>query len=450
MEDNAFDQPDLADGEALEQAADTPLRTGPKAFRALRHYNYRLFFAGQLISIIGTWMQATALPLLIIQLRPRDSELWLGINSFVPLLPLVPLVLVAGSWVDRYPKRTIIVLTQTAMLLQAFALAVLTASGTIQLWQVLLLTFVSGAASAIDVPARQAFVVEMVNDPADLASGIALNSAVFNLGRAVGPVLGGLLVAAMGFSAAFFINALSFLAVIVGLLLMRLPPQPKAIRQPKMHSHLKEGLRYVWHSQPLMVLMSLVAVSAFLSMPFITLMPIFATQKVIADSAQSVVGVVCQVMICQQPAAVPYGLMMGVFGIGALSGALLAGTYGDRGRGKLLTIGNIFFPATLLLFTYSRSFVMALAALIIVGITFILQNALANTLVQVTSPDNMRGRVMSIYSIIFQGMSRAGGMQAGFTATLLGVPIAIASGALVSLVYGVFVFFKWPQIRRMK
>ncbi len=450
MGNGTFDQTDLADGEALEQAADTPLRTGPRALRALRHYNYRLFFAGQLISIIGTWMQATALPLLIIQLRPRDSELWLGLNSFVPLLPLLPLVLIAGSWVDRYPKRTILVLTQMAMLLQALALAALTATGTIQLWQVLLLTFVSGAANAVDVPARQAFVVEMVDDPDDLTSGIVLNSAIFNLGRAIGPVLGGLLVAAMGFSAAFFVNALSFLAVIAGLLLMRLPPQPKPIQQPKMSVHLKEGLRYIWHNQTLMVLMSLVAVSAFLSMPFITLMPIFATQQVLAASAQPIVGAVCNVMNCQQPEAVPYGLMMGVFGIGALAGALLAGTYGDRGRGKLLTIGNLFFPATLLLFTYSQSFAMALVMLAGVGIMFILQNALANTLVQVISPDQLRGRVMSVYSIVFQGMSRAGGMQAGFTATLVGVPLAIASGALVSLVYGVIVLFKWPQIRRMQ
>jgi MFS family permease len=174
------------------------------------------------------------------------------------------------------------------MMLQAFVLAALTASDTIQMWQILLLTFVSGAAAAIDLPARQAFVVEMVGDPEDLGSGIALNSAIFNLGRAFGPVLAGLLIAPLGFSAAFFINGLTFVAVIVGLLLMHLPPTAKIAKPAKMHTHLKEGLSYVWRNPTLMVLMSLVAVSAFLSMPFMTLMPIFAEDQ-LAASSQSIV-----------------------------------------------------------------------------------------------------------------------------------------------------------------
>jgi MFS family permease len=335
------------------------------------------------------------------------------------------------------------------MMLQAFALAALTWTGAVQMWQVLALTLISGAATAIDVPARQAFVIEMVGDPDDLSSGIALNSAMFNLGRAIGPVLAGLLIAALDYSAAFLVNGLSFLAVIAGLLLMRLPPHPRHARQPKMGAHLKEGLKYIRHNTTLLVLMSLVAVSAFLSMPFITLMPIFAG-KTLADSAQGVTSAACSLMTCQNPEAVTYGLMMGVFGLGALAGALIAGTYGDRGRGRLLTIGNLCFPLTLLVFAFSQSLWLSLVVLLGVGIAFILQNALSNTLVQVTSPDNFRGRVMSVYSMVFQGMMRAGGMQAGFMETQAGAPLAVASGALVSLAYGLFVFFKWPQIRRMK
>jgi MFS family permease len=440
------------DNEALEtrDAAAVPQSyRGPRAFRALRHRNYRLFFFGQMVSIVGTWMQATALPLLIIKVAPQNPGLWLGINSFVPLLPLIPLALIAGSLADRYPKRTIIVLTQTVMMLQAFALAALTWTGSVQMWQILALTFVAGAATAIDVPARQAFVIEMVGDPDDLSSGIALNSAIFNLGRAVGPVLAGLLIAALDFGAAFLVNGLSFLAVIAGLLLMRLPPHPQQDHKPKMGAHLKEGLNYMRHNTTLMVLMSLVAVSAFLSIPFMTLMPIFAG-KTLAESAQPVVIATCQVMTCQNPEAVTYGLMMGIFGIGALGGALIAGIFGDRGRGKLLTIGNLLFPATLLVFALSQSIWVSLLILLGVGVAFVLQNALTNTLVQVTSPDNMRGRIMSVYSMIFQGMMRAGGMQAGFMETMVGAPLAVASGALLSLLYGVFVFFKWPQIHRMK
>lgn len=436
------------DNEAIETLDEAGYR-GPRAFRALRHRNYRLFFFGQMVSIIGTWMQATALPLLIVKIAPQNPGLWLGINSFLPLVPLIPLALVAGSLADRYPKRTILVLTQTVMMLQAFALAALSWSGTVQMWQILVLTFVSGAATAIDVPARQAFVIEMVGDPDDLSSGIALNSAIFNLGRAIGPVFAGLLIAALDFGAAFLVNGLSFLAVIAGLLLMHLPPHPRPVKQPKMGAHLKEGLSYLTHNTTLLVLMSLAAVSAFLSMPFITLMPIFAS-KTLALSAQPVVETACSVMTCQHPEAVIYGLMMGVFGAGALAGALVAGTFGDHGRGKLLTIGNLFFPTTLLIFAFSQSIWLTLVVLVGVGVTFILQNALTNTLVQVIAPDAMRGRVMSVYSLVFQGMMRAGGMQAGFMETMVGAPLAVASGALLSLGYGLLVFFKWPQIRRME
>ncbi|CAG0930469.1 hypothetical protein TFLX_01766 [Thermoflexales bacterium] len=441
------------DNEAIETQGVATVPTGyrgPKAFRALRHHNYRLFFFGQLVSIVGTWMQTTALPLLIIRSVPENEDgLWLGINSFLPLVPLIPLALIAGSLADRYPKRTIIVLTQIVMMLQAFALAALAWSGMVQMWHILALTFIASAATAIDVPARQAFVIEMVGDPADLSSGIAMNSAVFNLGRAIGPVLAGLLIAALDFGAAFLVNGLSFLAVIAGLLLMRLPPHPWQAHRPKMGAHLSEGLSYLQGNSALMVLMSLVAVSAFLSMPFITLMPIFAGTT-LADSAQPVVAATCRMMTCQNPEAVTFGLMMGAFGLGALAGALIVGTYGDRGRGRLLTIGNLFFPATLLIFALSQSLGLTLVVLPVVGVVFILQNALANTLIQVTAPDHMRGRIMSVYSLVFQGMMRLGGMQAGFMETMIGAPLAVASGALLSLGYGLLVFFKWPQVRKMK
>ncbi len=451
MSDETIDEAELAaikTDEALVDGAAPKIREGGKALRALRHRNYRLYFFGQLVSIIGTWMQTMALQLLIVELKPENPGLWLGINGFLPLLPLIPLTLVAGSLADRFSKRNIMLFTQTTMMLQAFVLAALTAAGTIQIWQILLLTFISGAAAVIDLPARQAFVVEMVGDPEDLGSGIALNSAIFNLGRAFGPVLAALLIAPLGFSAAFAINGLSFLAVIAGLLLMRLPPAPQHVRPSKMRTHLKEGMSYVWHSPTLMILMSLVAVSSFLSMPFMTLMPLFASDQ-LAASAQPIVSTVCSWLTCKAPEAVTYGLLLGMFGAGALVGALLAGVYSDRGHGRLLTIGNLGFPLTLLVFALSSSFWLSMAVLFGVGILYILQNALANTLVQVNSPDRLRGRVMSIYSLVFQGMQGAGRMQAGLTETLIGAPLSVAVGALISLLYGLFVFFRWPQIRRM-
>jgi len=439
-----------------------PLTSRRKAFRALRHRNYRLFFFGQLISLIGTWMQTTALPLLIVnRLAPDKPGLWLGLVGFLPLLPLVPLSLIAGSLADRFPKRTILVLTQTTLMLQAFALAALTLTGAIQLWHVLVLAFVAGAAGAIDVPARQAFVVEMIDDRADLGSGIALNSATFNLGRAIGPVLGGFLVAVFGFGAAFFANGVTFIAVIISLLLMKLPPHPQLTKPPKMHRHLLEGVRYVWKHDTLTVLMSLVAVSAFLSMPFMTLMPIFVQSKTLPDgtfvpigplaaSAKPVNDWVCGQIACQDQNAVPFGLLMGAFGIGALLGALLVGVYGDRGRGRWLTYGNLGFPLFLLIFAVSQSWWLSLFTLIGIGVVFILQNALANTLVQLASPDSLRGRVMSIYSILFQGMQGAGRMQGGFTATFIGAPLSVGVGALVSLAYAILVAVRWPKIRQLK
>jgi MFS family permease len=463
MSEETLDRARLTEAETIDIVGETAapqIRNGRKAFRALRHRNYQLFFSGQLISIIGTWMQATALPLLIIELKPGNPGVWLGIYGFLPLIPLIPLALIAGSLADRFSKRNIIVLTQATMMLQAFALAVLTMTNSVQMWQVLLLTFVLGAANAIDVPARQSFVAEMVGDPADLGSGIALNSAIFNLGRAIGPVLAGLLIAPLGFGVAFFINGLSFLAVIAGLLLMRLPPAPKSVQHPRMSTHLEEGLRYVWHSETLKVLMSLVAVSAFLSMPFMTLMPLFVQSTVLpngtiqpigplAASAQPLISRVCSWITCQDPDAVAYGLLMGMFGTGALIGALIAGSYDDYGRGRLLTIGNLGFPLGLLVFAVSRSFWLSMIALLGVGIVFILQNALSNTLVQVFSPAHLRGRVMSVYSLIFQGMMGAGRMQAGLMESFTGAPFSVALGALVSLAYGLFVFFRWPEIRKL-
>lgn len=443
------------------EPATPPLTGRRKAFRALRHRNYQLFFVGQLISLIGTWMQQTAHPLLVVELAKDDPGLWLGIIGFVPMIPLAPLSLIAGSLADRYPKRLIIVMTQTIMMLQAFALAYLKLSGTIQLWHVFVLAMVSGAANAIDVPARQSFVVEMVGNRDDLDSGIALNSAIFNLSRAIGPVLAALLIAPLGLGVAFLINGLSFMAVIASLLMMRLPATPKTARPPKMGSHMKEGLRYVWRQQSLRVLMSMVAVAAFLSMPFMTLMPVFVQTEVGPDGALQPIGPlaasalplnqwVCDRLTCQDPNAVPYGLLMGAFGTGALAGALIVGVYGDRGRGRWMTIGNLGLPFGLMIFALLQSFWAAAALLLVIGVLFILQNVLTNTLVQLSAPDGFRGRIMSVYSMLFQGMMGAGRMQAGLTMSLTSAPFSVLIGAALSLVYSLFVFFKWPKIRQLK
>ncbi len=423
----------------------------PSTFRSLRHRNYRLFFFGQFISLIGTWMQTIAQQWLVYRLT--GSAYMLGLVSFLPLIPLVPLSILGGSLADRWPKRSILLVTQTIMMVQAFVLVALVITGTVDVWHVMVLALVLGAAMAVDTPARQAFVVEMVDDREDLTNAIGLNSTVFNAGRAIGPALAGVAVAATGEGGAFLINALSFLAVIAGLLLMRLPKVNRPVSSGNATTHMKEGVRYVLGRQTLLVLVSMVAVSSFLSMPYTTLLPVFAT-TVLGESARPLIDLVCGgspvSLQCQSPDALSFGLLQAASGIGAVTGALIVASM-PRGarRGRWLTAGNLMFPTALIVLSASRSFALSFLVLVVAGFSFVSQNALANTLIQISVPDALRGRVMSVYSLSLQGMNRMGGMQAGFMGDLLGAPAAVAIAATLCLVYGAWVAWRYPKVRDM-
>jgi MFS family permease len=425
----------------------------PSTFRALRHRNYRLFFFGQLISLVGTWMQNIAQQWLIYRLT--GSATMLGTINLVTALPLVPMSLWGGSLADRFPKRSIIVVTQTAMMILAFILAALTWTGAVQVWHVLVLAVALGAANAVDIPARQAFVVEMVEGKEDLSNAIGLNSTIFNAARAVGPALAGIAVAVTGEAGAFFVNGVTFIAVIASLLMMHLPAQSRAVRQANLSAHLGEAIRYVRGQQVVMVLMSLVAVSAFLSMPYSTLMPVFASD-VLHESAQPVLDAVCHHVggsfggDCQSPDALTYGLLMAATGLGAVIGALFVASLPERTRrGRWLTAGNLLFPAGVVVVALSRSFSWTMLLLVAVGVGFVTQNALANTLIQIASPDELRGRVMSFYSLTFQMMMRLGGMQAGVMGDYFGAPLTVGVGAAACLIYGLFVAWRFPRVRRL-
>jgi MFS family permease len=420
-------------------------------FRALRHRNYRLFFFGQMISLIGTWMQTIAQQWLVYRLT--GSAMMLGMINLVAVLPLVPLALWGGSLADRFSRRSIIVLTQSVMMVQAFILAALTWGSTVQVWHVMVLAAVLGAANAVDVPARQAFVVEMINGKEDLTNALGLNSTVFNAARAIGPAVAGVAVATTGEAGAFFINGVSFLAVIAGLLMMHLPTTPRPLRQIRLGAHLEEATRYVRSHQVVMVLMSLVAVSAFLSMPYSTLLPVFA-ESVLNESARPMIGFVCTgsraLFTCQSPDALTYGLLMAATGLGAVIGALFVASLPERARrGRWLTLGNLSFPTLLVGMALSRSFPLTLALLVGIGFSFVVQNAVANTLIQITVPDELRGRVMGFYSLTFQGMMRLGGLQAGLMGDSFGASMAVGVGALVCLAYGAFVAWHHPDVREM-
>ena len=423
----------------------------PHLFRALRHRNYRLWFTGQGISLIGTWMQTMAQQILVYRLT--GSVVSLGMINFLPLIPLVPLALWGGSLSDRANRRTILLVTQAISLVQALILAVLTWTGAVQVWHVYVLTLLLGAVNAIDMPTRQAITVDLVEGKEDLTNAIGLNSAIFNGARALGPALAGIAVATTGEAVAFLLNAASFVAVLASLILMRDMPQRNAKmgENERVSGHMVEGVRYAFKQQSILVLISLVAVSAFLSMPYSTLMPVFAS-NVLNRSAMPVIQFLCEgqspLLRCQTPEALTLGILMTAVGIGAVSGALLVAALPNSARrGRMLTIGNLSFPLLLLVFAGSNSFALSIVALVGVGICFVWQNALANTLLQLITPDHMRGRVMSLYSLMVQGMMRAGGLQASLVAGWLSAPISIGLGAALSLAYGLLVALRYPKVR---
>jgi MFS family permease len=422
-------------------------------FRALRHRNYRLWFFGQGLSLVGTWMQSMAQQVLVYRLT--GSAVSLGVVSFMVVLPLVPFALWGGSLSDRVSKRSIILVTQSLMMLQALLLGLLTWTGTVQIWQVYGMAFLLGVLKAVDMPARQAFVIEMVEGREDLTSAIGLNSAIHNSAKTLGPALAGVSVAIMGEAVAFLLNGLSFFAVILSLLMMRDLPHIAQKENGETHviRHTVEGIRYVAGQQTILILMSLVAISSLLSRPYQTLMPVFSG-NMLKESGRVVITFLCHgnfaVMSCKAPAAIPLGLLLSAVGLGAVMGALLVASLPENARrGQMLTIGNIAFPLFLLFFVRSDSIWFSTVIMLFVGMSHVFQNSMANTLLQMTSPDALRGRVMSLYSLVSQGMTHVGGLQAGLAADWFGAPMSIGVGAWFSLLYGLFIALRYPQVRNL-
>ena len=388
--------------------------------------------------------------------RLSGSAASLGMVNFLALIPLIPLSIWGGSFIDRHSKQKIIIWTQTALMLQAFLMALLSWLGIIQVWHVYVMSFILGAINAIDLPARQAFTVDMVEGKQDLTNAIGLNSAMFNMARAAGPAMAGLVVAATGEAIAFLVNAVTFLAVIFSLMMMQGLPEPKvwSKRGVSSSAHVMEGFQFIFKQRSIFYLVSLIAVSAFLSMPYSTLMPVFAT-KVLGQSAGPVINAVCGSgpihIQCQSPEALPLGILLTVIGVGAVAGALITASLPETSRrGNWLTACNLFFPLMLVLFAISRSFISSTLLMVAVGFSFVVQNVLANTLLQLMTPDELRGRVMSVYTMTFQGAMRLGGLQAGYMADWFNAPLTVGLGAALSLVYGVWIAFKVPEVRDLK
>ncbi len=399
-----------------------------RTFAALKHRNFRLYFFGNLITQVGGWLQMIGQGWLVYQLT--GSPLYLGLVGFVSAIPVLILSLGAGVIIDRLPRRSVLFATQSAAMLLAFALAALVFMGVVEAWHILLLSFLLGIVNAFDGTARQAFVKDMVGKD-DMMNAIALNSAVFNMSRIVGPALAGILIASVGPGWCFLLRGLSVLSVLNSMIRMKMPRLTTPDKYVSMASEIKEGLSYIRHSQTISVLIAVNAISSLFGFAYTALLPAYA-QAVLNVGAEEL------------------GLLSTASGIGSLSGALLVAALGHSQRkGMLLTLGNFLFPSALIILTLSQSFPLSMLLMVASGFGFMIQNTTANTLVQSHVPDHLRGRVMSVYMLCFFGLSPLGSLQAGFIAQQFGVPVGIGFGAVIALLFSVWLLWRVPRLRRM-
>jgi MFS family permease len=385
-----------------------------------------VFYAGHILSLIGTWMQTTAQGWLVLELT--NSALRLGIVTAVTSLPALLFTLWAGDLADRHDKRRIILIAQCVALSAALALAVLTGTERITYGALLALVFVLGTASAFEIPTRQAFFVELVG-PGDLPNAIALNSAAFNATRIVGPGLAGAMIGTMGIAACFFVNAFSYIAVITGLLMMRLPAFTPAARTTSTIENIREGLAYIRSDRLVRTLVWMIAGMSVTVMPYVMLLPVFARDEL---------GL----------GAPGLGSMLAATGTGALvSGVALASGRLRLPRGRLIIGAGVLLAVVLAGFAQSRSYPLSLVLLALAGFTMILNNASVNALLQSRVPDRLRGRVMSVYVFMFMGMTPLGALQAGALARWFGAPAALTAGACALLLILTWIVMNVPELR---
>lgn len=409
-------------------AATMPTRRVPKTFRAMQHRNFRLYFAGQLISVAGTWMQTVAQALLVYELS--HSELMLGVVGFASAIPSLLISPWGGVIVDRVPKRNLLVITQSAAMVLALMLAVLALTGTVQVWHIVALAACLGVVNSFDGPGRQAFVVEMVGRD-DLPNAIAVNSMMFNGARVIGPAIGGVLYVAFGSAGCFFLNGLSFLAVIVCLLMMRLSPRERIVKGESPWRDLLNGMRFVLAHREIFALLMLALIFSVFGISYFAILPAFADQILHVDAAG-------------------YGALNSMLGVGALSTAFFIARYGDRGqRGRWLVTANLAFPIGLLLFANNTSPTIAMLLALLLGVGFMFEFTLINTLLQTSVPDHVRGRVMGLYTLTFFGFAPFGNLALGQWSEIKGMSFTISISALLTLVLAITVIALVPKLRKL-
>jgi MFS family permease len=401
-------------------------RTNP--FRPLTHRNFRIFWGGQTLSLIGTWMQSVGEGWLALQLS--NSALLVGVVAGASTLPVLLLSLYGGVVADRNDKLKLVRIAQTLLLLEASALWWFTASDHLTIGWLILLATINGTISAFEIPARQSFIVELVGRE-DLVDAIALNSAGFNLARVVGPSIAAIVIGTLGAKWCFALNSMSYLAVLAGLFMIDLPPWQRVITAQSPVEGMIEGFRYMRDAPLIRVLVRVVAVTAIFGMPFLAMMPVVA-QNVVRAGAGG------------------YGVLLACVGLGALIGALSLAGLGQRvTRGKLYILATYGFSVGIIGFSMMHNIVAAAVMLVFVGFTMMLMGALANGLLQSIAPDELRGRVVSAYIFVSIGLVPIGSFLSGALAHAVGVEWTLGGCAVVVLVHSAWVFTKYPALREV-
>jgi MFS family permease len=397
--------------------------------RALRHRNYKLFFSGQLISLIGTWMQGLAMGWLVYRLT--NSAFMLGLVGFASQIPTLFLSPFAGVLLDRWDKHKTIVITQTLSMVQAFILSYLVLSGGVQIWQLVLLNIFIGMVNGFDIPARQSFIVEMIEDRSDLGNAIALNSSMFNAARLIGPSVAGLIISAFGEGICFLLNTVSYIAVIISLLAMRINYVKHQQQDKHVLAGLKEGIRYAWNFIPIRTILYMIALLSLVGMPYSVLMPVFA-REILKGGAHTL------------------GFLVGAIGVGALCGALyLASRKTVRGLGKIIASAAISFGVSLIIFSFSYNLIFSLVMLVITGMSMMIHMASCNTILQTIVDDKMRGRVMSYYTMAFMGMTPFGSLIFGGLASQIGAPHTLVIGGAFCMLGGIIFAYRLPMFKTL-
>ncbi|MBN2161141.1 MAG: MFS transporter [Spirochaetes bacterium] len=399
------------------------------ALRALRHRNYRLFFVGQGISLIGTWMQNVATSWLVFRLT--HSEMMLGLAAFAGQIPIAFLSPFAGVFGDRLDRRRMLIAVQVLAMTQALALAVFTITGTVRVWHVIALNLILGMVNAFEMPTRQAFVIQMIDDRSDLGNAIALNSSLFNASRLVGPAIAGLLVAAAGEGVCFAVNSVSYGGAIAAFAFMRIPRRASKRPRTGIFTELGEGIAYVARFTPIRDLIAIVGLTSLVAMAFPVLLPVFAGSIL-------------------QGGSLTYGFLVASTGMGALAATLyLAMRESVLGLERVIATALVLFGAGLAAFSISRSFMLSMVILAIVGFVMISVTASCNTLIQTVVDEDKRGRVMSLYVMAFMGAAPLGSILAGSVSSAIGTPHTVLIGGCILMLGGVAFGRRLPAIRKV-